>query len=154
MIADIPAFIAFLREAKRNTYAAAGNGGQTASSRTASHDLHYADGDYAYYDTYLGGIDFAGEEAVWHQGRPIWAMNYYGWMLVEPIPDGFGAFLQAALRAVPAEAPFRGPAQFAQGAFEYHCEWRGDLGRFEGREKIAVGGKAIYELVFHGGVIT
>ena len=41
-------------------------------------DLHYAEGDVAYYDTYLGGTHFAGTEVLWRQGTPIWAMNYCG----------------------------------------------------------------------------
>lgn len=31
-----------------------------------------------YYDTYLGGEKFAGEEALWISGNPYWSMNYVG----------------------------------------------------------------------------
>jgi hypothetical protein len=77
-------FVQFLIRAKQNTYA--GHGSDVAPSRTASHDLRYEEGDFAYYDTYLGGLKFVGEEAVWVKGKPVWGMNYYGWMLVEEIP--------------------------------------------------------------------
>ncbi len=52
----------FLMKAKRATYA--GKGTETVSSRLRSHDLIYQDGDYMYYDTYLGTGKFAGEEAL------------------------------------------------------------------------------------------
>ncbi|MBU4034473.1 MAG: hypothetical protein KKG34_06700, partial [Proteobacteria bacterium] len=35
------------------------------------------------------------EEAVWYEQTPVWGMNYYGRMLVEKIPPGFGEFLKS-----------------------------------------------------------
>ncbi len=151
MIHNEAEFIEFLIKAKQNTYA--GDGAQVDSSRPASHDLSYEEGSYRYYDTYLGGFNFIGEEAVWHAGQPVWGMNYFGWMLVDHIPDGFGEMLKAALRQVPAEAPFRGPATVRQGHFEYHCAWSGNLRSFVGQEEIRLKGKKIYALEFHGGEI-
>jgi hypothetical protein len=146
-----PEMIRFLLEAKRSTYA--GNGPHAPSSRPASVDLSYQDGDYFYLDSYLGGLRFAGEEAVWHKGQPLWSMNYFGWMLVEEVPPAFGEFLKMALLEAPGEAPYRGPACFVRGDFEYQCQWQGSPERFEGRETICQGGAPIYELVFHGGSI-
>lgn len=151
MMPDPQSFILFLIEAKKNTYA--GSGRPAPSSRPASHDLAYARDDYYYHDTYLGGLDFAGEEAVWQAGEPLWSMNYYGRMLAGEIPEEFGEFLKSALRAVPPEAPFRGPASFDQADFHYICAWQGDLSFFSGRESIAYRGVEIYELLFHGGDI-
>lgn len=62
--------IEFLITAKKATYA--GKGAETRSSRMKSHDLIYEDGDYMYYDTYLGTGRFAGEEALWIKGVPYW----------------------------------------------------------------------------------
>ncbi len=151
MIEDRSEFIKFLVEAKQKTYA--GEGRHAPSSRPASVDLPYQQGDYDYLDSYLGGFRFAGEEAVWHKGQPVWGMNYYGWMLVETIPEGFGEFLKQALLKVTPEAPYRGPAVFKAGNFEYHCQWDGQPEQFEGRERILLAGKPVYELVFHGGTI-
>lgn len=148
---NLPEFVQFLNEAKQKTYA--GEGQQAAPSRPASIDLPYQRGDYAYLDTYLGGFRFIGEEAAWHKGQPLWGMNYYGWMLVEEVPEGFGHFLKQALLAVSPEAPFRGPAVFKEGEFDYRCSWEGALERFEGRERILHAGRPVYELVFHGGTI-
>ncbi len=55
--------VEFLIKAKRLTYA--GKGAETMPSREKSHDLIYKEGDYMYYDTYLGTGKFAGEEALW-----------------------------------------------------------------------------------------
>lgn len=143
--------IAFLLRAKAAAYA--GDGPHAASSRPASIDLPYQEGDLYYYDTYLGGLKFIGEEAVWQAGTPLWGMNYYGWMEIDDIPAGFSPFLKAALRHVPEQAPFRGPQRFADGAFTYRCKWQGEFERYTGREAIFFNGQKIYELVFHGGSI-
>lgn len=149
---DTPEFRSFLLRAKRSTYAG-GNAGQVESSRQQSHDLAYAEPPYAYLDTYLGGYAFAGEEAVWHNGSPVWAMNYYGTMTIDSIPDGFSEFLKFSLRQVPVEAPFRGPALVEQGSFRYDCRWEGDVAMFRGEETISLDGQVIYRLYFHGGGI-
>lgn len=60
----------FLLKAKRATYA--GKGAETTPSRTKSHDLIYREGELTYYDTYLGGEKFAGEEALWIADKPFW----------------------------------------------------------------------------------
>lgn len=145
-------FVQFLMRAKRATYASGAAPG--TSSRPASSDLHYEEGDFLYIDTYLGSRDFIGEEAVWYQGQPIWGMNYHGVMLVDEIPAGFGEILHAALSAIQTKAPFRGPAELRLGAFRYFCTWQGVIDRFTGSERIEQGGMAIYELVFHGGKIN
>lgn len=78
---------AFLRRAKQATYA--GKGPESEASRPQSHDLRYEEAERIYIDTYLGGECFAGEEAIWENGQPIWAMNYCGRVL----GNGFsGAF--------------------------------------------------------------
>jgi hypothetical protein len=144
-------FVTFLIKAKRETYAS--GRAPDRSSRPHSHDLHYDEGEYTYIDTYLGGFHFIGEEAVWHQGKPIWGMNYYGKMLVETIPAGFGEFLKAALMRVPRENPYRGPEEYSEGDFTFRCRVSGSLERFTGEEEISLNGKPIYWLAFHGGEI-
>lgn len=147
-----PEFVQFLLRAKRATYAAGAAPG--ASSRPASSDLQYQEESFLYIDTYLGSRDFLGEEAVWHQNTPIWGMNYHGLMLVDEIPAGFGEILHAALSDIPADAPYRGPAELRMGRFRYLCAWQGSIERFSGSERIEQDGRAIYELAFHGGQIN
>ncbi len=142
------AIIEFLMKAKRATYA--GKGAETTASRVKSHDLVYRDGDYMYYDTYLGTGKFAGEEALWIKGIPYWSMNYIG----RVIGDNFsGDFLKEALLLVPYDKPFRGPGDYSNGDHSYHCEVVGTFEWFQGREVIQYKGKEIYECVFHGGLV-
>lgn len=149
---DTPEFRAFLIRAKQATYAS-GSAGLAESTRPQSHDLAYAEPPYSYFDTYLGGFAFAGEEAVWFEGTPVWAMNYYGTMTVETIPDGFSDFLKFALRQVPLDAPYRGPERAERDDFCFDCRWEGDIAMFRGEETISHNGQVIYRLYFHGGAI-
>lgn len=64
---DLRKLIEFRLEANVNTYAAYMN--ETASTRLDSHDFTYSNGPYTYHDTYVGGEQFAGEEAVWLEGK-------------------------------------------------------------------------------------
>ena len=105
--------VEFLVRAKRATYA--GKGAETTPSRTGSHDLVWREGDLMYYDTYLGGERFAGEEALWVSDAPYWSMNYAGRVTGSPFS---GDFLKEALLRVPGEAPFRGPEKYENGSEE------------------------------------
>lgn len=146
---DVSQIIHFLLVAKKHTYAAKDN--LVASCRTNSHDFCYEDKKgYTYYDTYLGGESFAGEEAVWLHDRPLWSMNYVG----RVIGDNFsGDFLKEALMAVPEELPYRGPEIYAKGDYHYHCKVDGEFVWFQGYEEIFYRNEKIYECHFHGGSI-
>ena len=140
--------LSFLLRAKKNTYAA--HGAEISSSRPASHDLRYAEGDFLYLDTYLGGLQFSGEEAIWKDGVPIWSMNYCG----RVTGDGFsGDFLKQALLRVTKDAPYRGPSEYIEGEMRYLSRADGDLSWFQGYEEITLSGKRVYECFFHGGEI-
>ena len=137
----------FLIRAKRATYA--GKGAETDSSRPGSHDLVFREGEYMYYDTYLGGDRFAGEEALWIRDIPYWSMNYAGRVTGENFS---GDFLKEALLHV-EEEPYRGPREYTEGEYAYSCDITGDFSWFQGRETIDYNGKQIYECFFHGGLI-
>ena len=66
---DYDEIVPFLIRAKKNTYA--GKAHEVKASRPQSHDFCYEEKEYSYYDTYLGGEKFAGEEEVWHHGERI-----------------------------------------------------------------------------------
>ena len=140
--------IRFLIRAKRATYA--GKGAETTPSRMKSHDLVFREGDLMYYDSYLGGEKFAGEEALWISGVPCWSMNYAGRVTGESFS---GDFLKEALLLVPEEEPYRGPREYADGDYAYHCDTAGNFDWFQGKETIEYRGKQIYECYFHGGLI-
>ena len=140
--------VEFLIRAKKATYA--GKGAETISSREKSHDLTYRDGDYMYYDTYLGSVRFAGEEALWIKNTPFWSMNYIGRVIGSPFS---GDFLKEALLRVPEDKPFRGPETYSYGDYTYHCKTEGTFEWFHGKETICYKGSQIYECIFHGGLV-
>ena len=103
-----------------------------------------------YYDTYLGGNKFAGEEALWISDKPYWSMNYVG----RVTGDNFsGDFLKEALLNVPADKPFRGPDSYTNGDYTFKCDVTGTFEWFQGYETISFMGNVIYECHFHGGII-
>ena len=145
---DIDELIEFRLKANVNTYAGFMN--EVDATRPASHDFRYEDGDYMYHDTYVGGEEFAGEEAVWKKGVTVWAMNYIGRVL----DDRFsGDFLKEALRAADKRMPYRGPEIYQSGEYTYRCKVTGDFTWFQGFEEIYLNDVKVYECVFHGGKI-
>ncbi len=140
--------IAFLCKAKKNTYAAAG--AETTPSRPASHDLSFSEGAYYYHDTYLGGERFIGEEALWKNGQPVWAMNYSGRVLSDRFS---GDFLKSALLRVPPEQPFRGPPHYSAGEYAYYAHIDGGFEWYSGHEDIFWSNEKTYECLFHGGLV-
>ena len=140
--------VSFLIKAKQATYA--GKGAETVSSRTGSHDLEYRENNLMYYDTYLGGDRFAGEEALWISDIPYWSMNYIGRVTGSPFS---GDFLKEALLHVPEDKPYRGPEKYVNGDYAYSCSVKGDFDWFRGTETICYRGEPIYECLFHGGLI-
>ena len=140
--------IEFLVEAKKNTYAGDGKT-KDVSMRPCSKDLEYTKGDYKYIDTYLGGENFIGEEAVFYLGKPIWGMNYYGKEY-----KGFSVdFLKKAMMTITKENPYRGQPIFKDGDYTYVCEVNGDFECFHGAEKIYFENKMVFECSFNGGII-
>ncbi|MCL2236493.1 MAG: DUF5680 domain-containing protein [Defluviitaleaceae bacterium] len=125
------------------------------STRPASKDFGYVEDNLKYIDTFIGSAKFAGEEALWRDDAPIWAMNYIGRMLrddysVEFIKEAF-EFLNQALTLAPEEHPFRGPSEHHDGDYSYKCTIEGDFHWFSGYEEMFYKGEKVYELVFHGG---
>ena len=148
-LTDLDELIRFRLEANVNTYAAFMN--EVESSRLDSHDFRYDNGKYTYYDTYVGGERFAGEEAIWKEGTALYAMNYMGRVL----SDGFsGNFLKEALRAADTKMPYRGPEIYQSGEYVYKCKVTGDFSWFQGCEEIYKGDNKVYECVFHGGLVN
>ena len=140
--------IHFLCKAKKLTYA--GSAEETEESRPKSHDLIYCEGMYKYIDTYLGGERFTGEEAVWVENNPYWAMNYSGRVLDD---DFSGRFLKEVLSAVNVDYPYRGPLVYENGDYKYHCIVSGEFEWFNGYEEIYFSDKKVYECRFHGGIV-
>jgi hypothetical protein len=147
----------FLLAARARCYAA-DDDRRASASRSEDRIVRLPDGAYesacaegalAYRDRWYGEARFAGEELVFLDGRPIFAMNYAGETLPDA-PEEFPHFHKRALRAPPPEAPFRGPALHREGALTYVNDWTGDLTAFDGVERAFADGREIYRLTYHG----
>jgi hypothetical protein len=97
MLVDLQELEGFVVRAKRVTYVGGGEG--IEASRPGAHDLAYEEDGWKYRDSYFGGTDFVGQEVVWNQGEPVWAMNYYGWIDEPSLIDAAraGATIKEAL---------------------------------------------------------
>ncbi len=145
---DLQKLIEFRLEANVNTYAAFMN--ETDSTKLDSHEFRYERGEYIYHDTYVGGEQFAGEEAIWKNSKTAYAMNYFGRVLSKNFS---GNFLKEALRAADYNMPYRGPEYYQSGEYTYKAKFTGDFTWFQGCEEIYWKNEKVYECYFHGGVL-
>ena len=144
---------AFIVRAKAVTYV--GGGSKSLSRRPGSHDLEFQEGVFAYFDTYFGGADFIGQEAVWFEGQPAWAMNYYGRILEPSLITAAeaGQMIQKSLSVLYQAGRFLGGFEHTLGHDTYVDTNEGDAASFTGKEWITRNGVKVYELVYHGGLI-
>jgi hypothetical protein len=144
---------AFIIKAKAATYA--GNGKCVQPTRPGSIDLSYEEGDLTYRDSYFGSGDFIGEEVVWHLGDPIWAMNYYGYILVpeELSAEESGKVIKASLTALYSEGRFLSGFKHQTTLGLYIDTNEGDVSNCHGMEWTERGGRRLYELRYHGGLV-
>ncbi|WFR59670.1 DUF5680 domain-containing protein [Anaerocolumna sp. AGMB13025] len=146
---DEKRIIRFLLTAAQNTYAGKGSA-EEISCRPGSYDLKYTEGNLMYFDSYFGGEKFSGEELLFENNTPIWAMNYTG----RTLEDSFSpAFLKEALLLRPEEAPFRGPRIYQNGNNIYYSTYEGDFTWFQGKEEIYWGDVKVFECYYHGGLV-
>ena len=143
----------FIVRAKAATYV--GDGANVTPCRPGSHDLKFKEGDFAYLDSYFGGADFLGQEVVYYQDKPVWAMNYYGRILVpERIrADEAGQIIKQSLSAMYKEGRFLGGFEYVAENGTYFDTSEGRVTSFTGREWIMRENRRVYELVYHGGLI-
>ncbi len=145
----------FLMRAKLATYAAQGDQAVVSPALPGSHQLEYREDELLYRDIYFGGDFFVGQETVYQDDRPLWAMSYAGGIHPNiPVEAGLVyVFLQEALRAVSNDKPFRGPANFEREHFSYTASSIGSVSRFFGTEIILYDGLPVYQLRFAGGLL-
>ena len=150
---DLERLNAFIVKAKAATYV--GGGVQSPSCRPGSHDLEFHEGAFSYLDSYFGGADFLGQEVVYYEGEPVWAMNYYG-RILEPAmitPAEAGQIIQESLSRMYEEGRFLGGFEHATANGTYVDTSEGDVSSFRGKEWIVRGDVRVYELVYHGGLV-
>ena len=144
---------AFVVRAKAATYV--GGGAKSLSRRPGSHDLEFREGPFSYLDSYFGGADFVGQEVVYYQETPVWAMNYYGRLLEPAMITAMeaGQIIQESLALMYREGRFLGGFEHAGQGSQYIDTSEGDVTSFTGKEWIVRAGSKVYELVYHGGLI-
>jgi hypothetical protein len=150
-------FTAFLVTAKHQTYATQGDDATVTPLLPGSHQLEYRDGPLLYRDIYFGGAYFVGQETVYYDSSPLWAMGYAGGLTstaarpseMRQVYD----VLRAALRQVAAERPYRGPSTFRQGEYSYCDKSQGEVECFWGIETITHKGQHVYQLRYSGGLL-
>ncbi len=147
----------FLVEAKRHTYAAQGDDASVVPLLPGSRQLEYGDPSFFYRDVYFGVAYFVGQETVYHQGKPCWAMSYAGGVdsAITAMDEvrAIYASLREALRQVSREHIFRGPPTFRDGGYTYENAFDGDFETFRGAEFIRQKGRVVYTLNYSGGVL-
>jgi len=143
----------FLVIAKKETYAASGEGGERRLS-DGTMEFVFKKGLYTYRDRYFGFNPFVGQEIVFYKRKPVWGMNYFGGIINDTIDTHEAyTFLRTALQKVPKQRPYRGPKTFTSGQWKYSCTIKGSVNDFSGHEAICWRRKKVYELLFHGGKI-
>jgi hypothetical protein len=152
-IRHVDGLLAFIVEAKAAAYMG-GKPGET-SCRPGSRDIPYRRGEWSYLDSYFGGTDFLGQEVVWRDGAPVWAMNYYGRVLDGSAIDGSRAadVLRTTLPLMYAEGRFLGGFAHDVGPYRYVDASDGTHEQFTGAEQILSDGRAVYRLDYHGGLV-
>ncbi len=146
----------FLVNAKIAAYASGSDEFTVSPSLTDAHQLEYGESKLLYRDIYYGGLHFVGMETVFNNGQITWGMSYYGGGRPGSSDEqiaGMPPVLKAALRQIPLEAPFRGPAAYQEGDYIYENEIHGDISSFHGTEIISLKGQAIYQLHYSGGMV-
>jgi hypothetical protein len=130
----LPELHSFIVRAKAATYV--GGGANIPACRPSSQDLQFVDGDWSYLDSYFGGTDFIGEETIWHVGKPVWCLNYYGYILKPELitPAQAGQMIKASLSRMSTENRFLGGSRHSEGDFTYFDISEGEFSRFTGRE--------------------
>lgn len=155
MYPEIKNLIDFLTHAHHATYANV-SAPKVVSLRPGSKDYDFAEGDFAYHDTYFGGKRFVGAEVVYYKEVPVWGMNYYGRGLLEKMPEAyFDEVLRPALMEKPWEIlPVRGPELFTNGDSTYKMSLvEGGMEAFSACEEIFLKDDLIFKNFVHGGWI-
>ena len=153
MSIDLNELTRFIVKAKAASYV--GGGKEIPPCRAGAHDLEFSDGAWRYLDSYFGGQDFIGEEVVYYEEKPVWAMNYYGRILVPEKITGAetGQVIKASLSVMYQQGRFLGGFNLTVGKDVYHDTSRGDTASYSGKEWIERDGERVYELTYHGGLI-
>jgi len=144
----------FLNESNKSTYANK-DAPKAIASRLESEDYHFENDDLIYHDTYFGGRDFIGGEIVYKNKKPVWGMNYYGYVLDPAVSEKevYNFLRQALMQEYSDIIPVRGPKIFESNGCKYTNTTNGSIDRFTGYEEIYFEDSVVYKADYHGGFI-
>lgn len=139
----------FIIEARRSTYAGGGAAVDNPRLR-GSKEFGYQRGDWFYQDIYFSGrASLIGQEVVYYNAKPVWAMSYFGDQLQEKPTE----FLKYVLYNSAQDCRLGGAFEFKKKDFLYQDKGEGTLDKFKGEEKISLDEKETYKLNYQGGTI-
>ena len=142
----------FIHNASKKTYAS-GDENLRKKNDDGSTTIVYEEGDYRYHDNYFGGEPYGGREVVFHKGKPLWMMVYYGWVVEGIDSDEVYGILTKALSNSALDMPYRGPKEYIDGDLKYVNNMEGDVENFKGEEKILKGDTLLYTARYIGGLV-
>ncbi len=132
---------------------AGGNEKQWIKESDGSTTIPFQKGDFRIHDNFFGGEPYGGREVVFYKEKPVWMMVYYGWVAGGVDNNPVYGILRNALKAMPADHPYRGPNEYIENEFKYTNTWQGEIDRFSGEEKIFQKDKLIYKANYIGGLV-
>jgi len=139
----------FLRQARKNTYAASATSVDNPRLLSST-QLEFQKGDYFYRDIYFSGDKkFIGQEIVYQESKPVWAMNYIG----DQIGKTETKFLKESLSKLSEKCRFGEVCEYKKRDFKYQDQGQGNFVDFFGKEEIFTEGKSIYKLNYQGGLL-
>lgn len=124
---------------------------EPTKEKDGSRTIEYADGDYRLHDNFFGGEPYGGRLVIFHKEEPVFMEVYYG-QTSKPADEVYG-FLREALKYPDDKNPFRGPAEYTNGAYSYKSVTEGDVASHTVKESIYEDGKEIYWAVVIGGLV-
>ncbi len=147
--------IDFIHEAGLNSYLKPGVMPNKVPFRPGCDEFSYERGDWKYLDSYAWDHDGGGEELIYYQGKVVWVMNYYGFLVGTDDKKEIYGFLHDALRLRHPVLPVRGDAfDDPTRGLRYEIEFgRAEIGNFMGVERIFKNNVKVYECYLHGGFV-
>lgn len=121
------------------------------------HTIRFKDGRFSFCDYFYGGHPYSGQEVIYERGKPVWAMQYRGWVHNTDLTpsDVYNIVLKPALLNAPVESPYRGPTELTvENGYSYRNKWTGDMTNFRGEENIELNGQEIYKGLYFGGLVN
>ena len=147
--------VEFIVEASLHTYADPTAKALTTSYRPECDEYLYESGNWKYLDSYVWKRDGGGEEIVYYKNKPVWVMNYYGFIVGEATDTkAVYAFLHRALAKRHETLPVRGASYSEDVGFRYEVEYdREEIANLHGIERIYEHNTLVYECYLHGGFV-